>query len=162
MLVALSLLACTPEKTDKSDSAPPLDNSDTADCGGTLPVVSNLVAADGGPIEDSDGGGQQPSIKVEWDMDDDDHDLNTFSWAIWYQLAATGAPDTASAPYASSTEELSDGACTSGQAHYGLKLGVNGGAMEYATAYTFTVIVEDMAGLASEAVTATGTTPGPL
>lgn len=161
-LTTLSLQACTPEDTAKGESAPPLTNGDSGGCGGINPVVKNLVTSDGGPVTDSDHGGQQPSIKVEWDMEDEDHDLNTFAYSVWYETASDGSADTTAKAKASGVQELKDGACTSGSAHYSLRFGVNGGAMQYTTAYDFTVIITDMADLDSEPMSATGTTPGPL
>ena len=156
------LVGCDGGEKESGSEAPPInqDDSGSADCSGTAPVINELTVAAGDPI--TTDGGTFPSLVVQAEIEDADRDLYTVSMDLWYDTVVDGAVDSSGDPLTASPYEVDEDPCETSLTSYGLQIGVDGTNFDYETAYEFLAVVYDAHGDASAPVVADGVTPGPL
>ncbi len=162
-LLALVLAGCPATDKDSGEPPPVSQDTDTAapSCEGTAPVLTELVVEDYGelyPFEDGDA----PALLVAATGEDDDADLHEMNLIVWWDDVVDGEVDTSGAGTEAGVRTMNDDeVCTTGEATYGIIFQVDGNRFAYTTAYEFVGEVYDAAGMVSNRLVASGTTPGP-
>lgn len=163
LMLVLGLGCPTPDdKENTDDSAPPINQDDTAPtvCDGTAPTITDLIIEDGG-VRDFEGE-DAPSLKVAAETSDDDGDLHRMNMTVWWDDVVDGVVDTSGTGTEAGWYAMNEDECATYEATYGILFEVDGSRFEYETAYEFAAIVYDDAGLVSEQVIDSGTTPAAL
>lgn len=164
MLVMMLAFGCTgaADKENTDDSAPPINQDDTAPttCDGTNPEIADLIIEDGG-VHDFEGE-DSPTLKVAAETNDDDGDLHRINMTLWWDDTVDGTVDTSGAGSEAGWYEMNETPCGTFTATYGVLFEVDGTRFAYETAYEFAAKVMDDAGLESEIVIDSGTTPAAL
>lgn len=163
-LLALALAACTDKEEQESDP-PELDtepkDTDTADpCpGGTAPVITELLIENGG-LQEYEAGEFYPTIKITAsEVTDEDWDLETYYFDVWWDDAVDGAVAMGSDTLQVAGTVSDDGPCTASEATVSMVVFLRGGGVEYDTLYEWGGVVTDSNGIASEMAIASGCTP---
>ena len=161
-LFVFALAGCAPEE-EKDTELPPVAN-DTDDepvvCEGTPPVIEELTVGDLGKLYDFEDG-PSPALVVRAKTEDEDGDLHQMGGTYWYDDVIDGVVDTSDAGSDGGYIRMNEEDCGTSSANYGIVFEVDGNRFEYETTYEFAMEVYDAAGLISERVVASGTTPGP-
>ena len=168
-ILCLLAFACVTEEKDE-DSAGTLNPGDEeSDCFGTPPEIDDFSAAEGEPIQDSDGGGLQPSVLLLVDYSDEDGDAHILRVDVWWDAVIDGTVDVTASPNATTDPTALKDAwgdpvleCAGKGGTFGLSVGVTGDDLEYETEYDFGVVLYDASDTPSEPAFATGVTPAIL
>lgn len=153
---AFLLAACAP-KEDPPDLA--LDTSEEM-CGGTPPVIVNLVVENGG-FEDHEGG-SYATIAINATVQDNvDHDLDMAAINVWWETPPDGTVDsTREADVEGDFVLIDEAPCRVSEAiaHFSGAIR-DGGRLLPDTEYEFAIVVEDHSHDRSAPVITSGWTP---
>ncbi len=168
-VLCLLAFACVPDEKEEDSAGTLNPGGDETDCFGNAPVIEDFSTAEGEPIQDSDGGGLQPSMLLLVDYSDEDGDAHILRVDVWWDAVIDGTVDVTAAPDATTEPYALEDAggtpveeCAGKGGTFELSVGVTGDDLEYETEYDFGVVLYDASDTPSEPAFATGVTPAIL
>jgi hypothetical protein len=153
-------LACTSEKEDTGNEAPPINQDsggEVTECTGTAPTITSLTVSNGGVMTFDEG--DFATVLVEIEVEDPDLDLARMRADLWWDAVVDGAVDTSAAGLSGDWVQLGEEPCTIDRGGYGLRLAVGDGRFDPATLYEFAMVAYDAHEVASNVGIGAGTTP---
>lgn len=154
LLAAGLLVGCGGDKGDSADEElgeeiPGGGDTDTPECGGAAPVVTEIqCSADG--VKEYEPGSSLPTLLFKVFVEDEDADLESMELSLYYDDTIDGAVSTQEAPYPPSIITIDDTSCVNPSATVNLSVFVSGVDPRFNRNYEWSVVVRDANDVASE------------
>lgn len=131
--------------------------SGSEECGGTAPVITEVVCENIGLQEYETG--TYPQLLMRMQVTDADKDIHQYSAEVYFDETEDGSVLLDSSPFDPVSGSTSEASCNTDDASINFGLVITGGNPSFDTVYEWALVVKDAQGLASDPYVLTCATP---